>query len=264
MKRRTRVLSISQIAAGLLLMGTAFAQTPATPPPPAHPALEPIALEILKAGSDRLASAGAMSFTAVATFQHPARTGQPLYYTDQYDVVMRRPDKLRVIMPGDGPASEFYYDGKVMAAYAPAFDLIAFADAPPTVDETLKAAEQKAAIFFPFEDLLVSDPYAALSAGLKSAFVIGQSKYVGGTVTDMIAVASDTVQAQLWFGIDDGLLRMVRVAFPKDPLRASYDVVFSNWKLDGLVDPAEFSTPHTATSPRMEFSRPDAPAPASK
>lgn len=265
MKSKMRNLLVTLVAAAApMLTGSAFAQTPSLPPPPEHPALEPAALEILKATGDQLAHAGAMSFTAVATFQHPARNGQPLYYTNEYNVVMRRPDKLRVIIPGDGPASEFYYDGKIMAAYAPAFDLIAYADAPPTIDETLKAAEEKAAIFFPFEDVLVSDPYKALSNGLKSAFYIGQSKYVGGTVTDMVAVANDNVQAQLWIGVDDGLPRMARVSYPKDPMHASYDVEFSNWKLNGLVEHAEFSTPHIQTSPRMEFSRPDAPAPGSK
>ena len=81
-------------------------------------------------------------------------------------------------------------------------------------------------------------------------------------MTDMVAVANDAVQAQIWIGADDGLPRMVRVSFSTDPIHQSHDVVFSNWKLNGLVDHAEFSTPHVATSPRMEFSRPDA-APAS-
>ena len=40
----------------------------------------------------------------------------------RYDVTMQRPDKLKILMPGDGPASEFYYDGKAMMAYAPAED----------------------------------------------------------------------------------------------------------------------------------------------
>jgi hypothetical protein len=248
----------------VLAASPALAQNAPQPPPPEHPAIEPAAMEILKATGDKLASAGAMSFTAVVTFQYPARTGQPLYYTNEYDVVMRRPDKLRVLMPGDGNASEYYYDGKVMAVYAPAFDLVAFADAPPTIDAMLKVAEEKAAIFFPFEDVLVSDPYKALSAQLKTAFFIGQSKHVAGTVTDMVAVANDDVQAQIWIGVDDGLPRMVRVSYPKDPMHQSHDVVFSNWKLDGLVDHAEFSTPHVTTSPRMEFSRPDAPPPGSK
>ena len=43
-------------------------------------------------------------------------------------------------MPGDGPASEFYYDGKTMMAYAPAENLVAVADAPPTIDAALMAA----------------------------------------------------------------------------------------------------------------------------
>jgi hypothetical protein len=265
MNRTIRKLLTAQFAAAAFMFsGLALAQTPPLPPPPEHPALEPAALEILKATSDQLAKAGAMSFTALATFQYPARNGQPLYYTNKYEVVMRRPDKLRVIMPGDGPASDFFYDGKVMAAYAPAFDLVAYADAPPTIDATLKLAEEKAAIFFPFEDVLVSDPYKALAGGLKSAFYIGQSKYVGGVVTDMVAVANDDVQAQLWIGVDDGLPRMARVSYPKDPMRASYDVTFSDWKLNGLVEHAEFSTPHIQTSPRMEFSRPDAAVPGSK
>ena len=262
MKPRIKALLFTPFV--VLLAGSAFAQAPASPPPPEHPAIEPAAMEILKATGDKLASAGAMSFTAVATFQYPARNGQPLYYTNEYDVVMRRPDKLRVIMPGDGNASEYYDDGKVMAVYSPAFDLVAFADAPPTIDAMLKAAEEKAAVFFPFEDVLVSDPYKALSAQLKTAFYIGQSKHVAGTVTDMVAVANDDVQAQIWIGVDDGLPRMLRVSYPKDPMHQSHDVQFSNWKLNGLVDHAEFSTPHVATSPRMELSRPDAAPPASK
>jgi hypothetical protein len=240
MKRRFRTILLTLFVA--LLASTAVAQTPTSPSPPEHPAIEPAAIEILKATGDKLASAGAMSFTAIAMFQYPARNGQPLYYTNEYDVVMRRPDKLRVIMPGDGNASEYYYDGKVMAVYSPAFDLVAFAEAPPTIDAMLKVGEEKAAIFFPFEDVLVSDPYKALSAQLKTAFYIGQSKHVGGTVTDMVAVANDDVQAQIWIGVDDGLPRMVRVSFPRDPMHQSHDVVFSNWKLNGLVDHAEFST----------------------
>jgi hypothetical protein len=43
---------------------------------------------------------------------------------------MQRPDKLKVVIPGDVPASEFCYDGKVMMVYFPAENLVAVADAP--------------------------------------------------------------------------------------------------------------------------------------
>ena len=108
----------------------------------------------------------------------------------RYDVAMQRPDKLRVIIPGDGPASEFYYDGKSMMAYAPAENLVAVADAPPTIDGTLKAAFEAADIYYPFTDLLVADPYAAMADGAILAFYIGPSGMVGDTKTEMLAWAN--------------------------------------------------------------------------
>ena len=65
--------------------------------------LEPRAIELLKASSGRLAAARTMSFTAVATYESPSRLGPPLAYTTRSEVPLQRPDKLRVITPGDGP-----------------------------------------------------------------------------------------------------------------------------------------------------------------
>ena len=76
----------------------------------AKPALEPKAIEILKAASARLAAAHSMSFTADVSYESPTRQGPPLVYVTQSNVTMVRPNKLRVITPGDGPASEFYYE----------------------------------------------------------------------------------------------------------------------------------------------------------
>ena len=97
---------------------------------PTKMVLEPRAMDLLRAASDRLAAAKSMSFTATASYEYPSQLGPPILYTVRYDVTMQRPDKLRVIIPGDGPASEFYYNGKSMMAYAPAENLVAVADAP--------------------------------------------------------------------------------------------------------------------------------------
>ena len=53
------------------------------------------------------------------SYEHPSLLGPPLVYTTKSDVVLQRPDKLRVITSGDGPPSEFYYDGKTMMAFEP-------------------------------------------------------------------------------------------------------------------------------------------------
>jgi hypothetical protein len=104
-----------------------------------------------------LAAARAMRFTAVISYESPSRLGPPLVYTTTSEVTLQRPDKLRVITPGDGPASEFYYDGKTMMAFEPAAHLVAVADAPPTIDAALQAAYDTAALYFPFTAVIVTD-----------------------------------------------------------------------------------------------------------
>src|SRR5512139_2415888 len=109
-------------------------------PPAVQLGLEPKAMEILKAACSRLAAARTMSFTAVVTYESPSRLGTPVAYTTKSEVTLQRPDKLRVITAVDGPASEFYYDGKTMTAFSPGENLAAVSAAPPTIDAALKEA----------------------------------------------------------------------------------------------------------------------------
>jgi hypothetical protein len=223
--------------------------------------MEPKAMEIIKAMGDRLAAAKTMSFTATVGYEFPSQLGPPLVYTTEYDVTMQRPDKLRVIMPGDGPRSEFYYDGKTMVAYAPVENLVAVTDAPPTIDEALKKAFQKAAIFYPFTDLLVDNPGTVLAETGKLAFYIGQSN-IGGIKTNMVAWANDDVFLQAWVGVDDKLPYRVRATYSADPLRLRHDLVLSNWKLDEAVTADMFTSTNALGAHKIDFDRPEARLPA--
>jgi len=230
---------------------------PPPAPPEATPALEPKAIEVLKASSGRLAAARTMSFTAVASYESPSRVGPALVYTTRSLITLQRPDKLRVIQAGDGPASEFYYDGKTMMAFMPAEQLVAIADAPATVDAMLEAAYQSHGTYFPFADAIVADPYGDIAKGLELAFYVGQSKVVGGTTTDIVVYAGDGVFVQMWIGAQDKLPRMARAVFVKDPLQLRHQVEFSSWKLDGAVPAGAFASSRAATAKRIPFAHPD-------
>jgi hypothetical protein len=249
-----------------LLSAVAFAsdaqtQTQTAPTAPSNePALglEPKAIELLKAACNRLAAANTMSFTAVVTYESPSLLASlPLAYTTKSDVTMQRPDKLRVITAGDGPASEFYYDGKTMMAFAPAENLVAIADAPATIDAVLEAAYNSAAIYFPFSDLVVADPYKDLSEGLIVAFYVGQSKIVGGITTDMVAYGNDKVFVQAWIGAEDKLPRRLRAVYRDDLERLRHQMELSDWKLGTAVSAETFKSTKATGAKRIEFARPD-------
>lgn len=267
------------LVAGLAFAATAGAQTataaaaPASKPAksaakkkPAAPAyklvIEPKAMDLLKEMSAKLAAAKSMMFTATVGYEFPSKLGPPIAYTMRYDVTMQRPDKLKILVPGDGPASEFYYDGKTMMAYAPAEHLVAVADAPPTIDAALMAAHQKAAIFFPFTDLLVANPYTALTDGVILAFYIGPSVVVGGTKTEMLAWANKDMFLQIWIGADDKLPRRVRAVFAADPLQLRHELDLSNWQLDQAITPETFTSQKALSAPRIALKSPTAALPS--
>ncbi len=271
-----RALLMSLLAL-VMLAGAANAQTAAPPakskPPhtknvpaaPPVPELEPKAIELLKATSARLAAAHALSFTAVEIFEHPSREGHPLAYATKSDVTLQRPDRLKVLIAGDGPASEFYYDGHNMMAYAPAENLLAVADAPTTIDATLEAAYHLAGIYFPFTDLIVADPYKDMAGGLMLAYYVGQSHVVGGTTTDIVAYIDHDVFMQLWIGAEDKLPRLVHATFLADPERMRHHLELSNWQLDAPVSLDAFAPANAGSAKRMPFAHPHPqPPPGSK
>lgn len=242
-------------------------------PTPANPSpIEPKAVEILKAACATLEGTKAMSFTAVNTYEKAARNGQPLFYAVLNRVTMQRPDKLRVITPGDGIPDEFYYDGKAMMVYVPSTDMVAVADAPSTIDAMIETAWHTAAIYFPFADMVLSKPCDVFEKeGMESAFYVGQSRVVGNTTTDMVAVAAANVQAELWIGADDHLPRLVRVVYPNEPAHALYQTEYSDWKLTETADVGSFTSEKAAKASRIPFrppglatASPGAPAAAAK
>jgi len=229
---------------------------------PSVPVLEPKAIELLKASSARLAAARSMAFTAVVSYESPSRLGPPLLYTVRSEVMLQRPDKLRVLALGDGPPTEFYYDGKTMMAFSPVENVVAVAEAPPTIDAALKAAYDSAAIYFPFSDVIVADPYKDIADGLQRAFYIGQSHQVGGTTTDMVAYIADDVFVQLWIGAADQLPRRARAVYLNDPVQLRHDMELSNWQLDRPLPADSFGSSLAAAATRIHFARPDPQLPA--
>lgn len=276
--RHLRLRFLSALVIPLAWAGTADAQQPPSQPPrspvpqrtavpvllPDKPDLDPKAIDIMKAASARLAAARTLSFTAVATYESPARTLQPLAYMTLSEVILQRPNRLQVITKGDGPPTEFYYDGTQIIAYAPQENVAAVADAPPTIDGMLKFAYETAAFTFPFEEVISSDAYEAIGPELKLAFVVGQSSVVGGTRTDIVTIVSDMAQAQVWIGVDDKLPRMVRVTYFNEPGNFRHVVEFSNWHLDTAPPAGAFASPRAAQARRIKFASPDASPEAPK
>ncbi len=252
-----RNLSLGAVCAASLILPL-HAETPqalAPAPQASAEAVAPAALKVLKEMSDTLAKAKALSFRVRRAFDEPAANGQPLFYIVDSKVSLRRPNQLKVEVLGDGPPSDFYYDGKEFAVYFPQEALLAAETAPPHLEQMLETAFDKAGIYFPFVDFIVDDPYAAITEKLTSAFVVGQSKAIGGTTTDIVAIANPSFQAQLWIGAKDRLPRLVWINPTNGKARSRSMIEFSDWRLDNAkLNLAR--APGAAKAARIKFEKP--------
>ena len=224
---------------------------------PKAPALEPKALEILKAMSAKLAGAKSIAFTVTTAFDQPGRDNQPIFYGTKSNVALVRPNRFAVDTLGDGPRTAFYYNGKDMAVSMPDKKLIAVADAPGNVEDMLEQAFVKAGIYFPWVDLITSDPYGEIEKGLKTAFYIGQSKIIGDTVTDMVAFANGNVMVQMWIGAKDRLPRLVSIVPVEAGQRGRQMIQFSNWSLNKSISASTFEAKGRNSARKIEFAKPE-------
>ncbi|QWD84802.1 DUF2092 domain-containing protein [Polynucleobacter asymbioticus] len=263
--------SFSKIVAALVsccILGVASAQSaninrPEAGKRPQLPkgmtAIEPAALELLKAMTDKLAAAKSMQFEALVLSEFPSIDGLPVIYSTAAKVALQRPNKFDVVVWGDGPSSEVLFNGKQLFAYSPEKNLVAVTSAPSNIDEAAKFAYDKAGLFFPGDDLILSNPYAHLTQGLTDAFIVGKTKLVGGVETNVIVMAGRELQGQIWIGAKDNLPYMASWIYLGDKSLPRTTLQYKNWKLNSSIPGVRFDASRFSKALTIEFAQPDAP-----
>jgi hypothetical protein len=203
--------------------------------------LDQRALDLLAETSNRLAAAETLAFKAVVTDERPNFPTAPFMYRTTSDVLLKRPDKLRVITSGAGPFSDFYYDGRMITEFSPSTNFSTATTAPPTIDEALKAVYNSAQIYFPFTEIISPGQDESSSECFENAAYLGQTRTFDGTRTDLIAYTVNGIFVQLWIGVEDKLPHMMLAVRRDDPLQLRHQLEFSNWQIDQPVSAEAFN-----------------------
>ncbi len=227
--------------------------------------MEQPALNELKRMSAALSATKSFTCKSRSTVEVSSKkTGQFITLMGNSEVAVQRPNKLRVRVTGEVPNFEFYYDGTNIVAYAPQNKVYSIAKAPGTLDEMFKILEQKTGIQFPAADMLGSDPYAELSKGLTSAFVVGRS-VADGVPCEHLAFMNPGIHWQVW--VEEG-----NVALPQRMAVTYADVQnfprrlveFSDWNLHPNLTDSDFAFQIPPDAKQIEFISPSGPVPTGR
>lgn len=196
---------------------------------------------ILRAMSTYLS--GLKAFSVSADFSNEILTteGQKLQFNARSDLLVERPSRLYVTRRGRFADAALFYDGVMLSLYGKTLNTYVQKDLKGTTDDAIRAIEQGTGLSLPGTDLLLSDPYAALTSEVVSSGYFGRA-FVGGVETHHLAFRTPKVDWQIWVKAGNEPLPMQYVITTKWMTGApQYSVQLSNWNTNPVISPAVFN-----------------------
>ena len=178
--------------------------------------------------------------------------GQLATFFNDFETAVRRPDGLAARRTGDLPEFRFVYDGKAMTVHVPGTGKWGTTSAPATIDAMLPATGEQGGLNMPFDELLVADPYAAITAGITEAVRAGQATIQGKKVEHLV-LSSAEFRVEYWIDPDTALPARSLVIYLDHPLRPHFMVEYAEWKLDPKLPDATFALPKPKGATEVGF-----------
>jgi len=187
-----------------------------------------------------LRSAERFSVQSEVTYDEVLASGPKVQYTRESNIVLERPNRLRLDSIGDKGARSFYYDGKSLTVYRPETAVYAAADAPDTIDGMLDKVEALG-VNLPFDDLLHAHPCGGLAEHLKTGTYAGRH-FFDGDWHHHLLLETDAVDVQMWVAEGDAPeIRKIVITYRDAPGMQQYTAVLSDWNFAPPVDDTTFT-----------------------
>lgn len=211
--------------------------------------VEPKADELLHKMSNQLAKLGEFRMEADILFDQLSPDGQKIQLSNHFNVAEKRPDRLRGELAGDNPGRRFWYDGHELATLDTQRNVYSLQQVPNTVDAMLDYTMDHYGWTLPLSDLLLSNPYEALTGEVLTGHYLGLHR-VGEFKCHHLAFTQDDLDWQIW--IDDGeqaLPRKVVIDYKEMPGDPQFIATIVKWdtKPDLKPDDFKFEPPPGAT-----------------
>ncbi|WP_200250437.1 DUF2092 domain-containing protein [Thiococcus pfennigii] len=191
---------------------------------------------ILKAMSDYVGSQQTIEFTFDSSIEAVTPEMEKVQFTNSGGGLLSRPDKLHAHRVGGYADVEMTFDGETVSVLGKHSNIYAQFEGPATVDELIDALRAGQGIALPGADLLRTDVYDVLVAGVIEAKHIGRG-VVDGRECEHLAFRNLDTDWQLWVEVGDAPIPRKLVITTKTLNSApQYTLQIKDWQTD--VEPA--------------------------
>jgi hypothetical protein len=231
------------VVGALALAPLAGAQEPAPGPSstPLPRSVEARAEQELKKMGEFLAKLPRFALEAEETFDELPDGELRRQLTNVRRVAVERPNHVAADATGDTLNRASWYDGRTVTVLDKEHNVYATIEAPGTIDATFDKLTDEYGVVLPLADLLYSDPYAVLMAGVTYGRYLGIHQ-AAGVDCHHLAFSQETIEWQIW--IDAGeqpLPRKLVISYVDEPGEPQYSATIRRWRLDGKVPEGLFT-----------------------
>lgn len=161
------------------------------------PAIEPKALSALKGMGGFLRSLNAFDVSAASSTDQQIDNGQIVQFSHRSDLLVKRPDKLRLEITDGLSSRSVIYNGKAFTLYDGRTNYYATQSAAPTIDQLVIQLEETYGTQLPLADLFKWRGTPDQLGALQSGIYIG-SESVAGEICEHYAFRQADIDWQLW------------------------------------------------------------------
>jgi len=165
-------------------------------------ALEGDAKAILKAMADYVARQKTIQLAFDSAIEVITPQLEKIQFTNSGKMLLSRPDKLWAHRVGGYADVELFFDGVAASIFGRSVNGYAQFDAPGTVDQLIEALRLGHGVALPGADLLLTNVYDVLVAGVMESKHIGHG-VIDGVVCEHLAFRNFDTDWQFWVEVGD-------------------------------------------------------------
>lgn len=202
--------------------------------------------------SDYLAAQQSIAFDYDATFEVVTVEDQKLGLASSGHVALARPDRIRGTRTSGFADVDMVFDGSKLTVLAKTLNAFVEVALSGTIDSLVDELRNTYELPLPATDLLIADPYAALTGEVTDAKDLG-SGVVGGMQCDWLAFRTAEVDFEIWVlqGAERRPCRYV-VTARQVPHAPQYTVTLHNWRTGAAPGATDFAVVNDTGAARME------------
>jgi len=209
--------------------------------------------KVLKTMTDYVTSQKVISVTYDSDIEVITNDLQKIQFASSGQMLLSRPDKIRVSRTGGYADVDLVFDGKTLTVLGKNLNTFAQSDSPGTIDQLVARLRNEFGVAVPGADLLLSKAYDDLMTDVLDAKQIGRG-IIDGVECDHLAFRNTDVDWQIWIETGGRPIPHKYVITSKAVTGApQYTLRIKDWKADAPVASDAFAFKPPADAKKIEF-----------